>query len=107
VTSETVQDLRELGDAVKRLHDLRRWLKLHGYDEWNLVTITAEKPPALVYVDDRAWRFEGPGTFPTVEQVHRALQELDVVTDAVAELTADVPEAAKWDPLHPYWKGHR
>ncbi len=28
------------------------------------------KPPALVYIDDRAWRFEG--VFPTADEVHRA-----------------------------------
>lgn len=32
--------------------------------------VTAEKPPALVYLDDRAWRFEGQ--FPTKDQIHRA-----------------------------------
>lgn len=32
--------------------------------------LSATKPAALVYLDDRAMRFEG--TFPTVEQIHRA-----------------------------------
>lgn len=32
--------------------------------------ITAIKPPALVYIDDRAWRFEG--TFPTAQEIHEA-----------------------------------
>lgn len=34
------------------------------------VTLSYEKPPALVYIDDRAWRFEG--TFPTPQQIHAA-----------------------------------
>jgi hypothetical protein len=34
--------------------------------------VAAEKPPALIYLDDRAYRFEGPGTFPSAEQIHRA-----------------------------------
>ncbi|MDP6699229.1 MAG: hypothetical protein QGH25_06250, partial [Candidatus Latescibacteria bacterium] len=32
--------------------------------------ITAEKVPALLYIDDRGRRFEGPGTWPTVQEVH-------------------------------------
>lgn len=50
---------------------VRGWLRLHGVhvkDE----DVTAEKPPALIYLDDRAYRFEGPGTFPTKEQIHAA-----------------------------------
>ncbi len=35
------------------------------------VTIGAAKPPALVYVDDRGWRFTG-SNFPTVEEIHAA-----------------------------------
>lgn len=47
------------------------WLRMRGVhvqeDE-----ITSEKPAALIYLDDRAWRFEGPGTFPSAEQIHAA-----------------------------------
>lgn len=32
--------------------------------------VTAMKPTALIYVDDRAWRFEG--RFPTKEEIHQA-----------------------------------
>jgi hypothetical protein len=49
-----------------------RWLVSNGYDVGPVLRITDEKPPALIYLDDRAYRFEGPGTFPTAEQVHRA-----------------------------------
>lgn len=45
-----------------------RWLIEHGGPEG--LTVTAVKPPALVYIDDRAWRFEG--TFPTADEVHRS-----------------------------------
>lgn len=34
--------------------------------------VTAEKPPALIYLDDRAYRFNGPGSFPTKDQIHAA-----------------------------------
>lgn len=36
------------------------------------VKFPKRKPPALAYIDDRALRFNGPGTFPTVDDVHRA-----------------------------------
>lgn len=48
------------------------WLKANGATnalEWR---VTNRKVPALVYVDDRGWRFEGPGTFPTVQEIHLA-----------------------------------
>lgn len=47
------------------------WLAEHGFST-TPENVTAEKPPALIYLDDRAYRFEGPGTFPTVQQIHRA-----------------------------------
>ena len=49
-----------------------RWLDAHGFDTALISAVTADKPPALIYLDDRAYRFEGPGTFPTAEQIHRA-----------------------------------
>lgn len=64
---------------------MKRWL--HKYDEPDVpfavwedtsaigfrVKFAKSKPPALIYLDDRAVRFEGPGTFPTTEQIHRAV----------------------------------
>lgn len=47
------------------------WLRRYGFQA-TLHEITAIKPPALVLIDDRAWRFEGPGTFPSVEQIAAA-----------------------------------
>ena len=38
------------------------WLSQHGFPA---MYITAQKPPALVYLDDRAWRFDGQ--WPDVE----------------------------------------
>ena len=35
------------------------------------IEITNEKVPAMIYVDDRGWRFTGPGAFPTIEDIRR------------------------------------
>jgi hypothetical protein len=45
------------------------WLHEHGYRGPPPV-VTSEKRPSLIYIDDRAWRFEG--TFPTAEEIHRS-----------------------------------
>lgn len=36
------------------------------------VVVTDKKLPCLVYVDDRGWRFEGPGSLPSADEIHRA-----------------------------------
>lgn len=41
------------------------WLMEHGYTFDRPVKVTAVKGPALIYIDDRAWRFHGPGSFPS------------------------------------------
>lgn len=46
---------------------IRGWLLRHGLDQVDLITITAEKPKALIYIDDRGYRFTG--TFPPVEEL--------------------------------------
>lgn len=40
------------------------WINRNGFSQIP-VTITAEKPNALVYLDDRGWQFAGPGKFPS------------------------------------------
>lgn len=49
---------------------VRHWLHEHGWADGMNATVTADKPPALVYIDDRAWRFEG--AFPTTADIHAA-----------------------------------
>lgn len=58
---------------------IRKWLQKHAGMLWNEapgffgledIRLSYEKPPALVYIDDRAWRFQG--TFPTISQIHQA-----------------------------------
>lgn len=48
------------------------WLRRHGFDTAQLKRVTHEKVAALVYIDDRAWRFTGPGSLPTAQQIHAA-----------------------------------
>jgi hypothetical protein len=49
---------------------IERWLVSRG--PFGGIRATAVKVPALLYVDDRAWRFTGQN-FPSPEDVHRAL----------------------------------
>lgn len=51
-----------------------RWFQLHGleFQVLDAMSISSVKRGALVYIDDRGFRFEG--TFPTLEQI-RALQQ--------------------------------
>lgn len=46
------------------------WLKEHGY-RGPYLKVTSQKVPALVYIDDRGWRFDGTN-FPTADEIHRA-----------------------------------
>lgn len=51
------------------------WLVKHGVDEGELgtrISIDGGKPAALLYVDDRGWRFTG-SNFPTRDEIHAAL----------------------------------
>jgi hypothetical protein len=48
---------------------IERWLTARGLGG---IRATAVKVPALLYVDDRAWRFTG-ANFPSPEDIHRAL----------------------------------
>lgn len=57
---------------------VRRWLKEHSGNWWfegfganglEDIRLSYEKPPALIYLDDRAVRFSG--TFPTASEVHQ------------------------------------
>jgi hypothetical protein len=44
------------------------WLADRGHIPY---LVTAEKPAALIYLDDRAYRFDG-SNFPTADEIHRA-----------------------------------
>lgn len=57
---------------------MRKWLKLHADALWyespghrglEEITFPKTKPAALVYVDDRAFRFDGEN-FPEAEEIH-------------------------------------
>ena len=49
---------------------VRAWLVAAGWEFGRFVTVTAEKPPALIYLDDRGWRFDG--RFPSKDEIHAA-----------------------------------
>ena len=59
------------GDQEGGNEAVRAYLREHGYLGPDLL-VTSRKVPALVYVDDRGWRFTGDN-FPTKDEIHRAL----------------------------------
>ena len=73
------------------------YLLRHGLPESVLgsLTIRAGKPPALLYIDDRGWRFEG-NNFPSVQDIHRARPWWQ---SPVAEVDPDVGEISGRPPL--------
>lgn len=48
---------------------VRRYLHEHGYRLAFETTVTAQKVPALLYIDDRGYRFDGTN-WPTAHEVH-------------------------------------
>lgn len=44
---------------------VQEWLARHGYDDE--IAVTCKKPPALFYLDDRGWRFNG--RFPAMRVI--------------------------------------
>lgn len=59
------------GDQPGGSEAVMAYLRTWGYTGPEL-RVTREKVPALIYLDDRGWRFGGPGTWPTVQQIHDA-----------------------------------
>lgn len=52
---------------------VRAWLRRYVSPEAMVfVKCVSHKPPALLYIDDRAWRFDG-SNWPSREDVHRAI----------------------------------
>jgi hypothetical protein len=58
---------------------IKEWLLEHGEVVWGGgsrgfglcdITFSYEKPPALIYIDDRAYRFTG-ANFPSIGEIHR------------------------------------
>jgi hypothetical protein len=59
---------------VRAAKSIQSWLLMHGLESSYVerMTITASKPSALVYIDDRGYRFEGH--WPTLEVI-RSLKQ--------------------------------
>lgn len=51
---------------------IRDWLLAKGFLVSSCVWIAASKPHCDVYVDDKAWRFDGKN-FPSIEQINRLI----------------------------------
>lgn len=71
VETYNVVILSTRGQYFDSQKNVMEYLRNHGYKGPDLL-VTDKKVPALIYPDDRGWRFEGPGTFPTVEQITAA-----------------------------------
>lgn len=59
------------GDQEESNKAVMQYIRDNGYVGPDLL-ITSKKVPAYVYVDDRAWRFEG-NNFPTPKEIREAL----------------------------------
>lgn len=57
------------GDQPGGNEAVMAYLRKHGYTGPEL-EVTSHKIPALIYIDDRGWRFEG--SFPSADEIHRA-----------------------------------
>lgn len=55
------------GKSVEGRLAVAEYLSKHGFTQQR--EITAEKRPALVYIDDRGYRFTG-ANFPTAREIH-------------------------------------
>lgn len=59
-------------DASEMTAAMKAWFTEHGLgsEYLNELEFTAIKPPeAKLFIDNRAWLFSGPGTFPTPDQI--------------------------------------
>jgi hypothetical protein len=56
-------------DSLKQIERIEQWLAEYGLEGRRIraIEITNRKPPAIIYLDDRAWLFTG--TFPTPQQI--------------------------------------
>ncbi len=53
-------------DTREGLIGTKQWLADHGFP---MVAVQAVKPKAILYVDDRGFRFEGPASFPVLQEL--------------------------------------
>jgi hypothetical protein len=56
-------------DSPEQTKRLLAWFKEYGLEPRYLerIAITATKPPAIIYIDDRGWKFDG--RFPTIHEL--------------------------------------
>lgn len=58
------------GESIYAKNAIRQYLYDYGWTAAKGATVTNTKIPAIIYIDDRGWRFEGE--FPSKEEIHRA-----------------------------------
>lgn len=56
--------------TTEGIRAVKEWLRARTVEAWRF-DITAIKPAALMYIDDRAYRFDGTH-FPTKDEIHKA-----------------------------------
>jgi hypothetical protein len=71
---------------------VQEWLRANGYVGPELL-VTDHKIPALVYLDDRALRFDGTN-FPTADEVHRLRPWNKAATSSTPKGEAEIPKDA-------------
>jgi hypothetical protein len=57
------------GKTLQGRQAVKEWLDKYGLEGEAPFDVVAEKPPALIYIDDRGYRFSG--VFPTSDEIHR------------------------------------
>ncbi len=55
----------EVSDRRTQRVEIARWLVAHGIPEERIPEVIGTKVAAHLYIDDRGFRFEGPGTYPS------------------------------------------
>ena len=48
---------------------MKKWFKTHGFSQLDQLSFPTDKPAAIMYIDDRARLFSGPGTYPTKKEI--------------------------------------
>lgn len=56
--------------------NVKKWLIKHSFPIQKL-TLTISKPPALLFIDDRGYRFQGPNSWKNIKNMFEAIKKGD------------------------------